>query len=95
LDTLYHRYCLYCWYQHTYTFGEPDIHYYNPALYSSIINPDEVPELMRNFSKLEIYRLMHDDNCAGLIIADPDTYVYQRLNDIVCGQAKVMSGNIH
>ncbi|ENA86212.1 hypothetical protein A8C60_23460 [Escherichia coli] len=50
---------------------------------------------MRNFSKLEIYRLMHDDNCAGLIIADPDTYVYQRLNDIVCGQAKVMSGNIH
>ncbi|RCW06577.1 hypothetical protein A0V00_06155 [Shigella dysenteriae] len=50
-----------------YTFGEPDIRYYNPALYSSIINPDEVPVLMRMF----------------------------QLNDIVCGQPKVISGSIH
>lgn len=70
-------------------------YYYNPALYSSIINPDEVPELMRNFDKPEVYRLISDEACAGLIITDTDAHVYQQLNDIVWGQPKVMSGSIH
>ncbi|HGB1822971.1 TPA: hypothetical protein ACIUGV_003880 [Salmonella enterica subsp. enterica serovar Bahrenfeld] len=38
---------------------------------------------------------MRDDTCTGLIIADTDAHVYQRLNDIVCEQPKVMSGSIH
>lgn len=50
---------------------------------------------MRSFDKPEVYRLMRDDTCTGLIIADTDAHVYQRLNDIVCGQPKIMSDNIH
>ncbi|MXF08754.1 hypothetical protein [Escherichia coli] len=50
---------------------------------------------MRNFSKKEIYRLIHNDNCTGLIIAAHNAHVYQQLNDIVCGQPKVISGSIH
>ncbi|AEQ13087.1 hypothetical protein A8M52_28275 [Escherichia coli] len=38
---------------------------------------------MRNFDKPEVYRLISDEACAGLIITDTDAHVYQQLNDIV------------
>lgn len=79
----------------TYAFGESDIHYYDPAPDSPIINPDETPTLMRSFGKLEVYRLMRDGECTGLIIADSSAHVYQRLTDIGCEQPKVMSVSIH
>lgn len=79
----------------TYAFGESDIHYYEPAPDSTVINPDETPTLMRSFGKLEVYRLMRDDMCTGLIIADSGAQVYQRLTDIACEKPKVMSVSIH
>nr|DAL75952.1 MAG TPA: hypothetical protein [Bacteriophage sp.] len=79
----------------TYAFGESDIRYYDPAPDSPIINPDETPTLMRSFGKLEVYRLMRDSTCTGLIIADNGARVYQRLTDIACEQPKVMSVSIH
>ncbi|ECV8633568.1 hypothetical protein AAA64_21775 [Salmonella enterica subsp. enterica serovar Dublin] len=50
---------------------------------------------MRSFGKLEVHRLMRDDECTGLIIADSSAHVYQRLTDIGCEQPKVMSVSIH
>lgn len=78
----------------TYAFEKPDVTQYTSADTSYAIAPNEKPVLVREVEQLAVYKLVDGKNCTGLVIADKESKMYQRLSDITCRQPDITSVSV-